>query len=71
MEIDLSKYENIDTAKCQLKVSGEDSFIVGEEVDENNHLWYVIKTEDGLIVSDAEKVSVDILYTPNISQIII
>ena len=55
MEIDFSKYE---TAIPIGKVKNSDDSVVGREIDENNHPWYVIKSGSKMTVLDAENAPV-------------
>ena len=63
MIIDLSKYKDFDIEKAPLKLNNREAFVVGKEIDENNHLWYVISENGELSVIDAENTQTTPYYS--------
>ena len=49
------------------KILYRDAYVVGEKVDENNHLWYIVEenTENGLIIIDEDSEKVNITIQPD------
>lgn len=57
MEVDIEKYRDSIPDKTMILI-GEPGDIVGKEIDENNHLFVIIRNENELYTKDIESVKI-------------
>ena len=63
--MNISKYENFNLENSLFKLKNN-VFIIDKIVDENNHLWYVVKKDDDIYIKDAENIRIDISNTEEV-----